>query len=131
MLVDLLWAHVVGRANVGLRIHRALIEHSCKAKVSQLGIRLSVKKDVAWLQIAVQDALWSRHLNIGVLRLGCLSSVDLCRLLPSMAKVQARDDLRKDAPNERLLQVLFRSLAAFDQVLKVTALAILHHDVEL
>ena len=131
LFVDLLWAHVVGRAYVGLRIHWALIEHSCKAKVSQLGIRLSVEKDVAWLQIAVQDALWSCHLYIAVLRLSCLSSVDLGRLLPSMAEVQSRDDLRKDAPNERLFKMLFRSLAAFDQVLQVTALTILHHDVEL
>ena len=79
----------------------------------------------------MQDALWSCHLYIAVLRLSCLSSVDLGRLLPSMAEVQSRDDLRKDAPNERLFKMLFRSLAAFNQVLQVTALTILHHDVEL
>ena len=38
LLVNLLWAHVVGRAHVCVRVHAALIEDARQAKVTQLGI---------------------------------------------------------------------------------------------
>ena len=36
---------------------RLFIHNSCQAKVAYLHIAISIKKDVAWLQVSVQNAL--------------------------------------------------------------------------
>ena len=38
LLVDLLWTHVVGRSNIGVRVHTALIENARQAEVTQFRI---------------------------------------------------------------------------------------------
>ena len=48
LLVDLLGAHVVGRSDVGLGVHRTIIQDSGQSKVSQLCILANVKEDVSW-----------------------------------------------------------------------------------
>ena len=49
LLVDLLWAHVVGSAHVGACEHRLLVHHSGKSEIADLGFLIAAKEDIAWL----------------------------------------------------------------------------------
>ncbi len=48
-----------------------------------------------------------------------------------MAKVEARDYLGKDSPNDLLLNELFVAKASFNDLLQVTLFAVLHDYVKL
>ena len=62
LLVDLLGAHVVRRADVGLSVDTALVEHSCQTKVTQLRSRLSINEDISRFEVTVQDSLRLGHI---------------------------------------------------------------------
>ena len=130
LFVDLLRTHVVGGADVGLGVHRAVVHDPGEAKVAQLCVLVLVQKDVARFDVAVQDFLRTALL-LNVLRLILkLAPVDRRRLRPAMAEVKARDDLGQDFPDEVLLDVFVGAEAALDDLLKVSAAAIFHDDVE-
>lgn len=55
LVTDLLRAHVVGGADVGVREDRLCAHHARQAKVTQLHVIIDVQKDVTWLEISMED----------------------------------------------------------------------------
>ena len=96
MIVDLLWAHVVGCADVGFGVDGVTVKDARQAKVTQLCILVSVKEYVSWFQISVQNALWCGigHFCLFLVQLLLLlivifTSVDCGGLRAPMAVVEA------------------------------------------
>jgi hypothetical protein len=77
----------------------------------------------------VQDPLRA-FLQGGILRLGLLPTVNRGGLGTSVAEVESGDDLGENFPNELLLDVFFVAEAAFDNLLEVATLAMLHNYVD-
>jgi hypothetical protein len=97
LLLYLLRAHIIRGADVSHREHRLLVEDPGKAEVSQLRVLMLVQKDVAWLQVSMEDLLWAFRLG----RVG-VTPVNLSGLLSPVAKVKSTDNLRKNLPDEFL-----------------------------
>jgi len=102
-----------------------LIHHTRETEITKLRVLVSVQKDVAWFQVPVQDPLRALLLG-GILGLGLLTSVNRGGLGTSVAEVESGDDLGEDFPDELLLDMLLIAEAAFDNLLEVTTLAVLH-----
>ena len=111
-----------------------MVQDSGQAKITQLGILVGIKEDVAWFQISVQNALRSglviRLISCHVLGLLLLlAAVYRSCLGAAMAVIEARDDLCENLPDEVLLDVLFRVQRALNDLLKVATFAVLHDNV--
>lgn len=60
LVVDLLWRHVVGRANVGECELRFIVKHPGQSEVAQFHVAVQIEEDVAGFEVAVQDFLRER-----------------------------------------------------------------------
>ena len=61
-----------------------LIHHPSKPKITQLDITIPVQKNIAWLEISMQNFLWI----LALFELFFIDSIiDLCRLRPPMTMV--------------------------------------------
>ena len=111
---------------------RLFIHNSCQAKVTYLHIAISIKKDVAWLQVSVQNAL---RISAGlaveavVRRSTTLSVVDLCVFLSAVALIKSESDLHEDLPDDILSHMVLLFPGSPDNHGQVTSLAVLHDDV--
>ena len=106
LVIDLFWAHVVGRADVRVGEDRLVPHDARKAKVSQLHVVVCVEEYIAGLQITMEDFAF----------------------LPSVARMQSLQDLAENGPDHVLGQVRLLLATRPDHRRNVTALAVLHHD---
>ena len=126
LIVDLLWAHVVRCANVGLGKHGLLIHNSGEAEITQFSVSLTIEENVAGFEITVEDLLdailWLRWFSF--------TSVDWRRFLSSMAEGEGTGDLCQNLPYEFLAYEVIGLDAPFDYLLQVPALTVFHDDVD-
>ena len=57
LVVDLLGAHVIGRADVGVGEHTIVVHHAGETEVADFDVVVGVKENVTGLEIAVDDFL--------------------------------------------------------------------------
>ena len=93
-----------------------MIQDTGQAKVTQLGILIWIKKDIARLQVAVEDSLRALRLLLLGLLLIHLTSVNIAQMSAPMAKVETWNYLRKDFPNEIFFDVFICSEAMFNDL---------------
>ena len=55
LLLNLLWAHVVRCADMGVGKDRLVAHHPAQPEIAQLHVLVRVEEDVAWFEVPVQD----------------------------------------------------------------------------
>lgn len=119
-LVNLLGAHVVRSAYMGIGKLRVLIHDSGQAEISYLDIAMGVQEDVAWLQVAMQDFMGIR---------GGRSGLGFGRGLTAVALVEAEGYLHQYLPNNIFCYMILLFASAPDNHSQIPTFAIFHDDI--
>jgi len=103
---------------------RFLVHYSCQAKITYLHVAIVVKEYIPWFKISMENFLW-----LFIVTSISLSVVNLISLLSAMTLIQSKRYLHQYFPNN-VFSYVIRLFAGFsNNHSQVSALAILHDDV--